>query len=89
MTGPVAHPDGGLRLSSLNVRQLTQLNQLLGRQIDELRAKREYLNLLIAKRLANGESEASLAAEAPVDAPAEVVDAVAPGAVIQAQGGVA
>lgn len=50
-------------------------NQALGAQIDSIREERAALKRVIAERLAAGESE---------HPPVEVVDAMAPGAVIVA-----
>ena len=58
------------KLSELNLRQLLQLQHMLGREADEIREKRQHLNLLIARRLASGENEATMR---PVEAAQETI----------------
>ena len=64
-------------LDELTLDQLVQLNQGLGRQVDQLRERRAYLNAKIAQRLAAGERNAPAVAASG--------DATAEGAVIEAK----
>lgn len=78
----VTEIEGGFSVkpSELNLIQLTQLNQMLGRKIDEIQAQRLQLKVLIEARLAAGETEAKLMGEQAASAG---VDGVAPGTVLE------
>lgn len=69
-----------VQLDDLTLEQLVQISQGLGHQIDKLREQRAYLKGKIDQRLARGERTSTDQAAAAAGG----IDAVAPGAVIEA-----
>jgi hypothetical protein len=86
-SGPLV---ASVKLSELNLYQLVQVQQQLGRQMDKLREDRAHIKRLIDARIAAGERESVIlrAEEEPQSSqpeePSDAGAAQAPGVVIEA-----